>query len=106
VAGVACNWPPPGLRSLVLFDGRPDQVANHLARVRLPTLIVAGRCDERVARRYRDAGRAMSAPHRVLLLPQRTGALPAAGAHEAFVHEALDWLARTLPQPQGLAHRP
>jgi hypothetical protein len=92
----AARYRPAGLRSLILFDGRPDQVSRMLARLSLPTLMVVGACDARSLDRHRAALRQMHAPSRLEVLKVATRPVPAPGAHQAFAHVAMGWLAKTL----------
>jgi hypothetical protein len=92
----AARFRPVPLRSLVLLDGRPDQVPNLLARLSLPTLMVVGACDARSLSRHRAAIRQMNAPSRLEVLKVATRPIPAPGAHQAFAHIAMGWLVKTL----------
>lgn len=92
----AARYRPAGLRSLILLDGRPDHVPKLLARLSLPTLMVLGACDTRTLNRHRSAIRQMNAPSRLELLKVATRPSPTPGAHQAFAHVAMDWLAKTL----------
>lgn len=87
---------PAALRSLILLDGRPDQVPKLLARLSLPTLMVVGACDARSLSRHRAALRQMNAPSRLEVLKIATRPIPAPGVHQAIVHIAMSWLAKTL----------
>jgi putative phosphoribosyl transferase len=107
----AARYRPAALRSLILLDGRPDHVPKLLARLSLPTLMVVGACDARSLSRHRTALRQMNAPSRLEVLKIATRPTPAPGAHQAFAHIAMGWLAKTLwaqvatadagPAPQG-----
>jgi hypothetical protein len=95
VAAVA-RYRPAAMRSLILLDGRPDHVPKLLARLSLPTLMVVGACDARALSRHRTALRQMNAPSRLEVLKVATRPTPAPGAHQAFAHIAMGWLAKTL----------
>lgn len=92
----AARFRPAALRTLLLLDGRPYHATHLLARLSLPTLMIAGACDARAQHRYRTALRQMSAPSRLELLSVATQPLPAAGAHQAVAHAAMLWLDKTL----------
>jgi hypothetical protein len=92
----AARHRPATLRSLILLDGRPDHVPKLLARLSLPTLMVVGACDARSLSRHRAAIRQMNAPSRLEVLKITTRPVPAPGAHQAFAHIAMGWLAKTL----------
>ena len=92
----AARFRPPALRTLLLLDGRPYHAAHLLARLSLPTLMIAGACDARAQHHFRTALRQMSAPSRLEVLPMATQPLAAAGAHQAVAHAALHWLDKTL----------
>ncbi len=92
----AARCRPAALRSLILLDGRPDQVPKLLERLSLPTLMVVGACDARSLNRHRAALRQMNAPSRLEVLKMATRPIPAPGAHQAFAHIAMGWLAKTL----------
>ncbi len=82
----------PRLTSLVLLDGRTDQVPHHLVRLNVPTLFVMGQADARRQALQRAATRDMAARHRTEVLRQRTAPRPARGALEAFACVAVAWL--------------
>jgi hypothetical protein len=86
----------PGLRTLVLLDGRPYQSTQLLARLSQPTLMVVGACDARTLNLHRGALRQMNAPSRLDLLPMATRPVAAPGAHQAIAHATVDWLLKTL----------
>jgi hypothetical protein len=86
----------PGLRTLVLLDGRPYQSAQLLARLSQPTMMVVGACDARTLNLHRGALRQISAPSRLDLLPMATRPVAAPGAHQAIAHATMDWLKKTL----------
>lgn len=92
----AARCRPAALRSLILLDGRPDHVPKLLERLSVPTLMVVGACDARSLSRHRAALRQMNAPSRLELLTMATRPIPAPGAHQAFAHIAMGWLAKTL----------
>jgi hypothetical protein len=92
----AARCRPAALRSLILLDGRPDQVPKLLERLSLPTLMVVGACDARSLSRQRAALRQMNAPSRLEVLKIATRPIPAPGAHQAIAHIAMGWLAKTL----------
>jgi hypothetical protein len=92
----AARYRPAGLRSLILLDGRPDQISKPLARLSLPTLMVVGASDARSIDRHRVALRQMNGPSRLEVLKVATRPLPEPGAHQAIAHVAMGWLAKTL----------
>jgi len=92
----AARHRPAALRSMVLLDGRPHQVAHLLGRLSLPTMFIIGRCDARSVQRHRAAVRQMTAPSRLELLTLPTQPAAAAGAHQAFALAAMNWFAKTL----------
>ncbi len=91
-AAAATRTKLPRLRSLVLLDGRADQVPHHLARLNLPTLFVLGRPNARLLALHRSATRGIAARHRTELLQQPTMPQPVRGALEAFACLAVAWL--------------
>jgi putative phosphoribosyl transferase len=84
------------LRSLILLDGRPYHVAQLLARLSQPTLMVVGACDARSVNRHRAALRQMTAPSRLEVLALSTQPRAAPGAHQALAHVAMRWLESTM----------
>jgi len=86
----------PGLRTVVLLDGRPYQSLQLLARLSQPTLMVVGACDARTVNLHRAALRHISAPSRLDLLPMATRPVATPGAHQAIAHATMDWLQKTL----------
>lgn len=92
----AARHRPAALRSMVLLDGRPHQVAHLLSRLSLPTMFIVGRCDTRSAQRHRASIRLMTAPSRLELLPLSTRPIAATGAHQAFALAAMGWFAQSL----------
>jgi hypothetical protein len=111
-AAAAARLKLPRLTSLVLLDGRADQVPHHLVRLNVPTLFVLGRADARRQALQRAATRDMVARHRTEVLRQRTEPRPARGALEAFACAAVAWLDDNLGVQRQVAgsalggHRP
>ncbi|HYN59299.1 MAG TPA: hypothetical protein VET87_07080 [Rubrivivax sp.] len=100
----AAGQHPAVLRSLLLLDGRADQLPHHLLKLNLPTLFVLGRCDARRLVRHSAALRDMPAGHRLEMLHLPTEPQPAPGALEAFACMARAWLESTLLRPGPSMH--
>jgi hypothetical protein len=96
-AAAVARQNPARLQSLVVLDGRADQVPHHLARLSLPTLFVLGQASARRLARHRAATRDMSARHRTEVLQHPTHPQPARGALEAFACLAVAWFDGILP---------
>lgn len=102
VAAAAQRDAPP-IGSLVLIDGRPELAASHLARLKVPTLMIVGGSDPRALSRHRLAARLIQPTHRLKVLDQPTHPSISAGAHEATACEAAAWFVSNLTSPAGPA---
>jgi putative phosphoribosyl transferase len=91
VAAARC---PDDICAVVSRGGRPDLAADHLEKVRAPTLLVIGGADTEVLRLNRAAARRMHCPCEEVVVPHATHLFEEPGALEEVAEVAARFLAR------------
>ncbi|WP_348682374.1 dienelactone hydrolase family protein [Acidovorax soli] len=92
------------IRAVVSRGGRPDLApARDLARVRCPTLLLVGACDEEVLALNRRAAAHMPGTTVLTVVPHASHLFEEPGALETVAQLAADWFAQHLPAPGGPA---
>lgn len=79
------------VNAVVSRGGRPDLAGEALPRVDAPTLLIVGGDDEPVIRMNRDAADAMTAEHRIEIVPGATHLFEEPGTLERVADLARDW---------------
>lgn len=87
---------PGAVRAVVSRGGRPDLVGERLSGVRAPTLLIVGQQDRLVVGLNEQAAAAMTAPHRIHLVPGATHLFEEPGALADVAGQAADWFAAYL----------
>jgi putative phosphoribosyl transferase len=82
---------PAGLRAVVSRGGRPDLAGQRLARVTVPTLLVAGGLDRDVLALNRAAQQQLVCRNRLEIVPGATHLFEEPGALEAVGRLAAQW---------------
>jgi pimeloyl-ACP methyl ester carboxylesterase len=90
---------PAAIGAIVCRGGRPDLAPAALPRVRCPTLFIVGGADSEVLALNQQAASAMTAPHRLSVIPGASHLFPEAGALEAVCVLARDWFSEHLRRP-------
>jgi putative phosphoribosyl transferase len=87
---------PDRIRALVSRGGRPDLAADVLHQVEAPTLLIVGGLDEPVLSWNRQAGRQISGPTELAVVPGATHLFEEPGALDEVVRLAIDWYEQHL----------
>ena len=87
---------PDEVGAVVSRGGRPDLAGERLADVRAPTLLVVGGADYQVLDLNREASRALTCPHELLVVPGATHLFDEPGTLGAMAEEAGRWFVRYL----------
>ncbi|BAP88250.1 phosphoribosyltransferase [Burkholderiales bacterium GJ-E10] len=90
---------PDRVAALVSRGGRPDLAADHLAKVRAPTLLIVGERDREVLRWNREAADMMTCEKRLVIVPRATHLFEEAGALETVADLAGQWFLDHLAHP-------
>jgi putative phosphoribosyl transferase len=100
----AAAW-PENLRAVVSRGGRPDLAGGALARVRVPSLLIAGGADMTVLELNRAALRRIGAPRKELrVIPGASHLFPEPGALDEVSRLASDWFRTHLVTEDTQAH--
>ena len=89
---------PDRVAALVSRGGRPDLAADHLAKVRAPTLLIVGERDREVLRWNREAADMLTCEKRLAIVPRATHLFEEPGALEAVADLAGQWFLDHLVQ--------
>lgn len=87
---------PSLVRAVVSRGGRPDLAQDVLAGVRAPTLLIVGERDPVVIDLNKRAAAALSAPHRIHIVPGATHLFQEPGTLSEVADQAADWFAEHL----------
>lgn len=87
--------------AVVCRGGRPDLAGAKLGRVRAPTLLIVGGCDEVVLELNRQAQAVMTADCKLVLVPGATHLFEEPGALEQVAVLARDWFTDYLTSQPG-----
>jgi putative phosphoribosyl transferase len=87
---------PDRIRALVSRGGRPDLAADVLHQVEAPTLLIVGGLDEPVLTWNRQAGRQISGPTELVVVPGATHLFEEPGTLDEVVRLAIDWYEQHL----------
>jgi len=87
---------PDLVRAVVSRGGRPDLAPEALPRVRAPVLLIVGGHDDVVIELNRDAGRLMTAPHELVIVPGAGHLFEEPGALERVAELAARWFRNHL----------
>lgn len=100
---VAAARQPARVGAVVSRGGRPDLAADHLAAVRVPTLLIVGGADDVVLQLNEQALEQLRCPKELLVIPGATHLFPEPGALEEVARRARGWFIRHLgPAPLGI----
>jgi len=97
---IAAAEHPGDVGAVVSRGGRPDLAGDHLGRVKAPVLLIVGGRDEVVLDLNRQAQSRLSAPSRLVVIPQATHLFEEPGALEAVAESAGAWLLEHLDRPR------
>ena len=84
------------VRAVVSRGGRPDLAGDALHDVEAPTLMIVGGRDPRILKANRQAGREITAPHRITVIPAATHLFEEPGALEKVADLAAAWFGQHL----------
>ncbi|MFF1508564.1 phosphoribosyltransferase family protein [Streptomyces sp. NPDC058326] len=90
----AAGDPASPVAAVVSRGGRPDLAADHLARVRAPTLLIVGGRDELVLDLNRRAGSRLRCENRLAVVEGATHLFEEPGALEEVAELAASWFTR------------
>jgi putative phosphoribosyl transferase len=93
---VAAAERPVEVRAVVSRGGRPDLAEEALGRVEAPTLLIVGGRDPLVIDLNRQAAGALTAPHRIDIVPGATHLFEEPGTLETVADRAAGWFAEHL----------
>lgn len=79
------------VRAVVSRGGRPDLAAGALREVTAPVLLIVGALDHPVLELNRQAGDALTGPHRVHVVSGATHLFPEPGALDEVATQASEW---------------
>lgn len=96
---------PESIGAVVSRGGRPDLAAMALPRVRCPTLLIVGGADREVLALNTQASMALTAPHRLEVVPGATHLFEEPGALQSVTTLASAWFCQHLSPPPPL-HAP
>ncbi len=88
---------PGRVSALVLRGGRTD-LADQLARVQAPTMLIVGGADTEVMQRNRAALHALQCEKRLEIVPGASHLFDEPGALDAVAHLAADWFIRHVTE--------
>jgi dienelactone hydrolase len=103
---VAAAERPHAVGALVSRGGRPDLAAEHLGRVRQPTLLIVGGEDETVIEFNRQALGLLSVQARLEIIPGASHLFEEPGALEQVAELARDWFTEHLRRHVPLRAEP
>ena len=86
----------PVVQAVVSRGGRPDLAGEVLARVRSPTLLIVGRCDEFVLQLNREACDALPCAKQLIVVPRATHLFEEPGALDLVAALAAGWFRQYL----------
>lgn len=91
---------PDAIGALVSRGGRPDLAAKALPKVRCPTLLIVGEADREVLAVNHQAAAALTAPHRLAVVPGASHLFEEPGALARVTTLAREWFCEFLkPAP-------
>jgi putative phosphoribosyl transferase len=90
---------PGEVAAVVSRGGRPDLVAQRLARVRAPTLLIVGGDDTTVLELNRQALASMTAERELVVIPHATHLFEEPGALEGVAQLSRAWFLRFSARP-------
>ncbi len=93
---VAAAERPDRVGAIVSRGGRPDLAGDALARVRAPTLLIAGGADEQVVALNREAFQKLDVEKELAIVPGATHLFEEPGALEQVAELARQWFSRHL----------
>lgn len=93
---VAAAERPDDIRAVVSRGGRPDLAGEVLGQVRAPTLLIVGEHDRSVIKVNQQAATAMTAPHRIHVVPGATHLFEEPGALLNVADRAASWFVTHL----------
>jgi putative phosphoribosyl transferase len=94
---VAAAEYPERARAVVSRGGRPDLAGPALWKVIAPTLLIVGGRDTQVLALNQKAAAALTAPHRIVVIPGATHLFEEPGALEKVAAHAAEWFSEHLP---------
>lgn len=93
---IAAAERPDAVSAVVSRGGRPDLAADHLSRVRAPSLLIVGSLDEPVVVMNQDAAAQMLCEKRIEIVPGATHLFAEPGKLEIVAGLARDWFVAHL----------
>ena len=93
---IAAAERPERVSSVVARGGRTDLAGDATARVRAPTLLLAGARDETILALNRDTARALAAPHQLVKVPGASHLFEEPGTLEQVASIAGQWFLQHL----------
>lgn len=87
---------PADIKAVVSRGGRPDLAAEHLLKVKAPTLLIVGGNDIEVLEMNREAMKNIPAEKKLKIVPGATHLFEESGKLEFVARFAIDWFSKYL----------
>lgn len=98
---VAASERPKVVKAVVSRGGRPDLAGESLTRVKCPTLLIVGGCDEPVIELNKHALSLLKSEKKLVIVPGATHLFEEKGKLEEVAHYACDWFLKYLEGKTG-----
>jgi putative phosphoribosyl transferase len=93
---IAATKLPADIKAVVSRGGRPDLAAEHLSKVKAPTLLIVGGNDPEVLDMNREALKHIPAEKKLEIVPGATHLFEERGKLEIVARLAIDWFSKYL----------